>query len=408
MFAIYNSIVANIALFGTLRYAEALVVADSTSRRNNLLILGLTTGLITSAISGILVSIFRTNLAKFFEVDSIDSFLFLIPLGVLLSIIFELALSLNIRRKFYNANGLSGFTMNLTARLSNILYGLLIAAKGVGLIIGDLIGRTLALVAVGYSFRNSADRFGAFRTTISFEAIRSAAQRYKAYPLYFLPSTFLVHLSSHLPIFFFQFQFGPAIVGAYALASSMLEIFNRLVPYSLAPMVLQKLNELKRDSAEVLSDRVYKLFKLLTASSLAIFGVVVLLGRPVFAFVFGTSWAQAGTFASLLAVFYAFNFVSIALLEVYNVIERQKRLLAHSIFNVIIRVLAIVVIVTFEVSAKSGLLVFSLAGALGSIAQVVGLFGLLGHKFVKVAVLQTLFFTVICLMSLWVNGLIPW
>lgn len=394
VFAIYNSIVANVALFGHFKYSEAVVLADTETRRDNLIALAFSLICGVTLVSFMGMALWRDQLAAFLKAPIPPDFLFLIPLGVWLVCVVDLMITVNIRNKKIFINGLTGFTMNVSARLFNIAYGLLVVAQGSGLILGDLAGKTVGLLVIT-PFRSLWARWMQFRKVVSVAGMKEVAVRYKSFPLYFFPSTFIVYISGHLPVFFFQWKFGPATVGAYALASSMLEIFNRLIPYAIAPMVLQKINELRAESQELLTRQVYRLFSFLLLVGFAIFSITALLSGPAFSFVFGESWGTAGNFASILALFYCFNFVSVAIMEVYNVMERQKHLLAYSVVNILLRVLAISLIVYWELDPASGLLLFAGACALGSILQIIGIFTILRHKLFKVSVLLIVAFAVL-------------
>jgi O-antigen/teichoic acid export membrane protein len=400
VFALYNSIVANLALFGNLRYSEAMVLADTPARRDNLILLSFSLINIVTLIALVGVALGRDWLAAYFQTPITPDFLYLIPLGVWLSCVVDLAITINIRRKQFVRNGLTGFTMNVSARLANIAYGLGVGARGVGLILGDIAGKIFGLVVILPAPRKIPALWQSFRSAVSFASMKEMAVRYKSFPLYFFPSSFILYLSGHLPVFFFQWQFGGPTVGSYALASSMLEIFNRLVPYALAPMVLQKINEFKQQSLDLMTARVYRLFTFLLLTSFVIFSMAALLSGVVFEFVFGEAWRDAGRFASILALFYSFNFLSVALMEVYNVMEKQKHLLAYSITNIFLRVMAFGAILVADMESETGLLVFAVACALGSILQIAGVFHILMHKFWKVLILLMTMFGILTIIIL--------
>ncbi|MCI0751859.1 MAG: oligosaccharide flippase family protein, partial [Flammeovirgaceae bacterium] len=377
LFAIFNSIVLNVTLFSTFRYSEAIVLTESKQQRNNLVALIFILVCAVALVSFIILFVWKNSIITFFDTTLSADFLLLIPVSIWLASVLDILLSVNIQRKYFFINGLTGFSWNLFSRLANIAYGLLVSAKGIGLVFGDLAGKVMALGIIVYPYKTVGARWKSFKKSISVLGMKQVAIHFKSFPLYFLPSTFLVYLSGHLPIFFFQWQFGAAVLGAYALASSLLDIFNRLVPYTLAPLVLQKVHELKNVSHEVLSTRLYRLFSVLSMLSFFIFICIALLADSLFPWVFGHSWSKAGTFASILAISYAFNFVAIALTEVYNVMGQQRTLLGYSILNVILRLTSMALIVQLDLRDTFALLVFGMVSSLGSIVQIIGVFAIL-------------------------------
>lgn len=379
-YALFNSIVLNLSLISSLKYTETIVLAESDSQRNNivLLVLALTSGFALTALGGILI--FREELAAFLNTGADNYSLYLIPVGLFLTCGLEILININIRKKSFFKNGLSGFLNNISSRSFNILYGTVLLPKAIGLIMGDLLGKILAALFILFSFKNLRQSLQFFLRSVKTKTIASIAVRYKAFPLYFLPSSMLIYLSGHLPIYFFQAKFGASTVGAYALASSMLEIINRLVPYALSPVFLQKANELKNISLSRLSERVYRLFLYMLPLSTVIFAGFALIGEDIFSIVFGQGWLKSGAFVAVLAIPYAFNFVAVSLSEVYNVIGRQRFLFANSVVNVMLKVFAVIAIIHLEVSDLNALLIYSLASSIGGIFLILGVFSILKYR----------------------------
>lgn len=385
VYALFNSIVINLSLISSLKYAEAIILADNENQRNNiiLLVFCLTTAFSFITLGGIFI--FKEGLGAFFNTTTNNNFLYLIPAGVYLTTALEILININIRKKLFFRNGLSGFLNSISARSFNIFYGIVFLPKAIGLIMGDLFGKILAILSILFSFKNPRYSLQFFLRSVNKKAIVSITRQYKSFPLYFLPSSLLIYLSGHLPLYFFQAKFGLTTVGAYALASSMLEIINRLIPYALSPVFLQKANELKNISLSHLSESVYKLFLYMLLLGTIIFAGFALVGETIFPLVFGKEWLKSGAFVAVLAIPYAFNFVAVSLSEVYNVIGRQRFLLANSIVNVVLKVIAIVTIMYLDVSELSALFIYSLVSSVGGMLFIVGVFSILNYRLWRVS-----------------------
>ena len=384
IFALFNSIILNITLIGSLKYAESIVIADSKDQRNNSVALSFLLVCSTSFLTLLGIYFFKTSILKFLAASWLDGYLFIIPLSVFLAGILDILLTINIRRKKFFSNGWSGFLINVLSRGFAIFYGILMPAKAIGLMGGDLVGKIAGLAGVLVSFRGLKTQIQRFWRSISLLGMRMAAKTYSMFPVYVLPNAALTGLSGHLPIYFLQAEYNSTIVGAYAMASSLLEIVNRLVPYSVSSVFLPKAIELKKNSAKELSDGVFKIYWIMLAGAAAIFSGFALLGRIIFPFVFGSSWVTAGFFVAILSIYYAFNFISISLIEVYKVLNRQRFSLITTILSVILKVFALVYIVAFQMEIKNALLLFVLAGSIGSIIQILGIFIILEAKIWKV------------------------
>jgi len=405
VYALFNSVVVNIALFSSLKYTETIVFTETPVQRNNAISLSFALVLIFSIVTFFVVVIFNQPIHLFFGNVGSTNFLYLIPLGVLLTCILEILASLNIKRKNFLNNGFAGFLNNTSARVFNILHALIGSPKSIGLIAGDFLGKLMGIAVVLISYKNFSVSIRNFLRSISVKEMRAVAFKYKSFPLYFLPSSVLIYLSGHLPLYFFQVRYGAAAVGSYALASSMLEIFNRLIPYALSPVFLQKATELKSVSTLHLAERTFKLFGYMLLLATLIFSGFALLGDIVFPFVFGKEWATAGIYVSILAIPYAFNFVAVALSEMYNVMGRQRFLLFNSIINVVLKIISVLIVFYLQTDELEALYIYAIFSSVGGIGLVLGVFIILKYRIWKALALLLLSLATL-LVTLFLNGFI--
>lgn len=396
-YALFNSLVVNIALFSSLKYTETIVLAETREQRNNAISLSFSAVIIFSALTAAGVFTFYEPLSNFFDVNDGGEFLYFIPLGVLITCTLEIVVTINVRQKKFLNNGFAGFLNNVSARFFNILYALLFKSQTFGLIAGDFVGKLVGIAGVLSSYRIFLRSSKEFVRSVSLKGMMFIAQKYKSFPLYFLPSSVLIYLSGHLPLYFFQTKYSSAAVGAYALASSMLEIFNRLIPYALSPVFLQKATELKNTSPHHLAERSFKLFGYMLLLATLLFSGFALVGDRLFPFVFGKEWTTAGTYVAILSVPYAFNFVAVSLSEIYNVMGRQRFLLANSIFNLFLKIVSVVVILLLEVDQLQALFIYSVFSAVGGIFLILGVFVILHHRLWRVTSFILVSFTLLLL-----------
>lgn len=384
VFAIFNSIVMNLALVGSLRYCEAIVIAANEEERNNLIALNLLLATSLALLSFVALIFFSDEIASFLDVSGSAEILFLIPFSFFMAFFLELLININVRRRKFSRNGLAGFVLQTTSRLSNIAYAVVVAGRYTGLIIGDFVGKIACLFSLTL-FQGKKDQpERTWFEGVTRSSVKAVAIKYKSFALYYLPSQALVSLSANIPLYFFQWLYGSPMVGAFAFAASLLELFNRLIPYSLSPVLLQKASDLKNISHDLLCDRIYKLFLVMLGGGTFIYAGFALLGRVVFPFVFGSSWQLTGIFAGILAFSFTFTFVATTLSEVYNVLQRQRFLLANTVFTILLKGVAIVVIVFFKIDAEYGLLAYSIFSALGGLSLVLGVFVILRYKVLQV------------------------
>lgn len=386
VFTIYSSLVANLALLGTLKYSDAIVLTDSKTERYNLLalIFSVLTTLCLLAFTAMMF--FRDDITRFLQYTGSPAVFLLIPASVFLTCSIEVMANANIRRKYFTRNGLAIFVNNAVGRFFNIGYAVAIAAKSSGLIVGDFIGKVSCLFIV--SWRRTRAEGAAQphkpRDYVSLTGMRAVARKFKSFPLFYFPSFLLAAFSGHLPLYFFQWQYGSAMVGAYAFAGSLMEMFNRLIPYSFAPVMLQKANELRKTSPALLRTRIYSLFCWMLLAGTCIFAGFALLGPHVFAIAFGSKWQMAGHFSALIAIHSTFNFVAVSLSEIYNVMGRQRFLLVNSMVGLALKALAVGLALYWKSNETEALFIYAILNSVSGILLILGVFIILNHKIWRV------------------------
>lgn len=374
LFALYNSLVLNISLLVTLKYSEAIVLQNNVAKRNR--VIGLCLFLIFC--SALLTSAVFYFLGEFIGIalndTRISGFLLIIPMAVVLSGVLEVLIGINITESRFSVNGFSGFVLGAGSRLSAAAYGFFVGAQAKGIILGDLLGKLGAVLVVFFSLKNWGDRLKKIRVSISFPSLKATAIELRSFPLYFLPSNVLLIFSAHLPIYFFQYRYGAAVVGSFGMAIGVLEIFNRLVPYSVAPAFLRKVSEINQKTPELLPSKVYLFFLAMLSLSTGLFSVLAGWGQQIFSLLLGSNWAAAGSFGAALSISYSINFVSVALSEVYNVFGKQRLMLFVTIAGVVLRLLTLTFIAVGNDDPINALVIYSVVSCVGSILLIIGVF----------------------------------
>jgi len=374
LYAIYSSLVFSITLVGSLKYGEAIVLQQARERKNQLIAICLLLTVVTAALTALIFWWWGDAIGVLLNENRIVPLLYFIPVTVLIMGCYDALLSINISEKLFFRNGMSGFGYNAGARLISITLGVFRGAKGSGLVWGDLLGRTLGVSLLLLPMRDLRQRAKNFFADWNWTELKRRVVEYKSFPLYYLPSGLLLILTAHMPLYFFQFKFDSSVVGSFGMANSILDILNRLIPYSLAPIFLQKASELKLTSVELLRSKVNSFFVVMLILSTLVFSFFALTGQFLFSIALGENWSMAGQFASILSLQFVINFLTIALTEVFNVMGRQKLLLGVTLCGVAAKVLALIFISFSSLDIYTSLLIFSIVSALSSMAVVTAAF----------------------------------
>jgi O-antigen/teichoic acid export membrane protein len=197
-----------------------------------------------------------------------------------------------------------------------LLYG---GAGNAGLLAGQLIGLAAGLLAARILLAPPRVRVG-FRLG---PEQRTYLVRHQAFWRFSLPSNLLNALVGQLPLFLIGARHGALAAGLFALTQRVLA-----APISL--LAASVLEVFKRQSVHEFQTvgnckQAYRYtFKALLLLGLGPSLVLFLFSPPLFAWVFGESWREAGELARILAPLYFLNFIASPLSYVFFVAGKQK------------------------------------------------------------------------------------
>lgn len=133
------------------------------------------------------------------------------------------------------------------------------------------------------------------------------AKRYRRFPLYDVPAAFIDVVSVQLPNLLLASLFSASVAGFYVLAERMVALPIALVGQSVGQVLFGF-------SRQALGQG--HMFKMAVKAVLVLIGLITLptllvffAGEPLFAWVFGAEWVQAGSYAKWLMLGVAVQFV---------------------------------------------------------------------------------------------------
>lgn len=122
--------------------------------------------------------------------------------------------------------------------------------------------------------------------------------------------------------------FGQASLGQYSMAWRVVQSPLLLINGSLSQLYFQKLATTRRGR---MRDTVLRMVAASAALGVIPFAVIFLYVEPLFIFVFGDEWRQAGEIASLLTPWLYLNFITAPISTLFLVAERQAAMLWFSV-----------------------------------------------------------------------------
>jgi len=174
-----------------------------------------------------------------------------------------------------------------------------------GLIVGNLVGVTVSLL---YLVITQRDFIGKVPFACSARK-KILVRRYASFPLYNASTGILDGVTANLPVFFIVAYFSPEIAGYFALVIRVLSAPLSLVSSSVSRVNLKKVVDLANRGGDIVGYLKQAALVLLGVSLPAAL-VFIFWGPPIFAFVFGDNWLEAGDISRILAFALVIKFVS--------------------------------------------------------------------------------------------------
>lgn len=203
-----------------------------------------------------------------------------------------------------------------------------IGGSSVGLMVGELIGRTIGVAQI---FREAWPKVRCLLVDISIRDLLRTLNGNRKLMVYSLPSTFIDTLVANLPIPLIINLYGLEAGGYFALVQKVLAVPLGLIATSVADTFHSSLAIFARESP----NRMLTLFKR-TSLWLFVIGLVPTLliavfGRSLFQVVFGQQWAIAGTLAALSTPWFITQFIVSPLSRLVFVLRGQELKLIYDI-----------------------------------------------------------------------------
>ena len=317
--ALFVSIVSSLSALATGRYEFAIMLPRKDVDATNLAALSITINLIVSVFLFVVACLFGKPISKALGNESMQIWLYVVPLAVFLNGIYSNLKYWSNRHKLYflmahrqvlHSGGTSAVQLGL---------GLLRAGAG-GLVIGSVAGQALAAGMMASMVRRHCPQFW---RAIDRRKMLVLAKRYRSCPQYLVPAHTLGAVSVQLPTIFINAAFGLAASGLFMLAERAIGMPLSLVSGSIGDVFRQEINESflagKRCRETFIST-----LKKLVAVATPPFLVLLFFAPSLFSLVFGEKWRVAGEYARLMCPMFYLRFISNPLSLVAIIAQKNR------------------------------------------------------------------------------------
>ena len=355
---IYASILGIVSVVASLRYEQAIPLPRRATIAANVLALAM---LIVTAISLLSAAVFFTlgpEIAILTNIPGQSRILYLVPLGVLLTGLYQVLSNWAIRQQSFRKIAETTLLQGGSSTGTQLLLGVL-GSGPAGLVVGQILGRSAGITSLARLV--VADPSRPLRS-VSRRGVLRVARRFRRFPQLFTWSALLNSIGLMGPAIVLAGLYGAAVVGWFALVQRLLGAPTALLGRSVTNVYFSESARLVRESPAGLGT----LFRRVLGKLLLIGGSTIipagLVSPIVFPFVFGADWATAGRYALILSPMILMQFVSSPFGVTLAVLERQDLAIVRETIRIVILGSALLVAGLRQFSAEQAVIALSVAG----------------------------------------------
>jgi O-antigen/teichoic acid export membrane protein len=318
-FTVYASASAILAVIASLRYELAIPITKDDKSAASLLSLSLLLLCLSCFSLGLAIWIFRGNLERWFNGQDLGISIWFLPFGVIVGGIYNILTYWSVRQKKFSVIARNKLVQSFSITAIQISVGLF-QVKSLGLITGDILGRTLGNVHFYHSnFRWQKNIF----CVVNWVSIFEVANRYIRFPLISTGSALFNSAGLYLPSILLAAMYGPQIAGWFALGQRVVSLPISLLGKSVANVYFNEAASVYNHNPQALMPLVKKLMTRMLLVSLLPMAIFGLTAPWLFQVIFSSSWAEAGHYVRVLSVAYLVQLVVVPFSQTLNIIERQ-------------------------------------------------------------------------------------
>ena len=255
-------------------------------------------------------------------------------LGTSFVIIINVGTSWSVRMGQYSIISRHKIVNSLVANLLRWLFAFF-HLSAFGLILATLFGYFLSCLEFAFNFKKIRSKY---KDSISNKKTKVLMLEHKEFPTLNLPHVFVDNGRDMLIATLIFTYYSIGIYGSFNHSYSMLRIPLMLVGVTLGQLFYNKASELYNQKKSIMP-LLNKILLLLSALSIVPFSILFFYGEPIFIFIFGPNWGQAGGYSETMSVWLMFNFILSPISVLPLIIGKQKIAFLFGIISSLIQIL---------------------------------------------------------------------
>jgi O-antigen/teichoic acid export membrane protein len=354
LFTIFVSITSITGTFVLFRLESAIPLPESDRIAASVAWLGIGIGAVGSLVIGLLGPIVAVPVAQMVGIPALSGVWWWVAAATFAVVLDQVLLTWMVREQRYKALAARNFLQGAGQGGFQVGFGY-VPFKSVGLLIGWIGGR---IVALGGLFSEG----GLFTQGVPKLAdLRHAASRYRRFPLVASWAALLNVLGQQAPFLVLGAFYGAATVGLLSVTLRVLSAPVTLIGQAVARVFQGEASAAIRDGHTPLRPIIRSNTRALILISLPLAVLLIAVAPPLFAFVFGAEWRQAGVYTQILALGYAAQLIASPISQTLLILERQGAQLAWDASRMVITVGGPLLVAILGASATVAIVTLSAA-----------------------------------------------
>lgn len=320
LFALFVTVVSIVAVLGGARYELAIMLPDSDEEAAN--ILALTALVVTgiAAAAALLIAGYGFTISYLVGDIRLSPWMWAVPIALFVNGIYQMLALWCARMKRFGRLAATRVTQASCIIVSQLAFLPFLPHGGSALVAGWIVGEyTAAIILLAQVLRDDG-RF--FAGAVRWRSVRGAVGKYKNFPLYKAPYSFLANASNQFVIIILRVLSDLHTVGLFSMAHRAVRAPITLITSSMNQVFYEKAaTELKSGRLEQFVTPVLRLQAALAAPVLIFLAFEA---RLIFELLLGARWAGAGAYAALLAFAGFLYFLTAWMDRLIDVCARQR------------------------------------------------------------------------------------
>lgn len=327
----YMRLTGFIAAIATLRYEAALPLPKKDEHSFLLYRLSYLLSMIVLIIVAVVFTFFLlTGLGSHF-----DGWFYLFTiLGTGFVIIINVGTSWSVRKGQYPIISRHKIANSFVANMLKWLFAFF-HLSAFGLILATFIGYFISSLEFAFNYKKIHSKF---KGVISNKKTKALMLEHKEFPTLNLPHVFVDNGRDMVIATLIFAYFSVGIYGSFNHSYTMLRIPLMLIGVTLGQIFYNKASELYNQKKSIMP-LLNRILLLLSTLSIIPFSILFFYGEPIFIFIFGPNWGQAGIFSETMSVWLMFNFILSPISALPLIIGKQKIAFLFGIISSLLQIL---------------------------------------------------------------------